>query len=80
MLVLIRDGKVGGEPLDKRAAGNLSDCYKFCFDPDGGEKPRYRLVYRYTPDEVDAVAFEAVAVGERANLDVYEKAIARLGR
>lgn len=43
-------------------------------------KPRYRLVYRYTPNEVEAVAVEAVAVGERSGLDVYLTAAERLGR
>lgn len=81
MLVLVRDGKVRGQPLDARAGtGDLSDCHKLYFDPDGSRKPRFRLVYRYTPTEVTAVAFEAVAVGYRANLDAYQRAIANLGR
>jgi hypothetical protein len=37
-------------------------------------------VYRYTPTEVAAVAIEAVAVGRRAELDAYRRAIANLGR
>ncbi|TIH36190.1 hypothetical protein D4765_10220 [Subtercola vilae] len=81
MLVLIRDGKVTGVKLDSRVdTGDLGDCYKFYFDPNGSGKPRYRLVYRYTPDELHAVAVEAVAVGRRANLDAYRRAIANLGR
>ncbi|KAA9104794.1 hypothetical protein F6B43_18880 [Microbacterium rhizomatis] len=81
MLVLVREGKVRGEKLDARVAtGNLGDCYKLYFDPDGSDKPRFRLVYRYTPDEITAVALEAVAVGRRANLDAYQRAIANLGR
>jgi hypothetical protein len=81
MLVLVRDGKVRGEPLDSRVAtGDLTDCYKLYFDPDGSGKPRFRLVYRYTPNEVTAVALEAVAVGLRANLDAYQRALANLGR
>lgn len=66
MLVLIRDGRVRGQPLDARiGTGDLSDCYKLYFDPDGSGKPRFRPVYRYTPTEVTAVALEAVAVGRR---------------
>jgi hypothetical protein len=42
--------------------------------------PRFRLVYRYTPNEVAAVAVEAVAVGRRADLDAYRRAIANLDR
>jgi hypothetical protein len=81
MLVLVRDGKTRGRPLDDRVStGDLSDCYKLYFDPDGSGKPRFRLVYRYTPTEVAAVAVEAVAVGRRADLDAYRRAITNLGR
>ncbi len=81
MLVLVRDGKVNGQALDARVStGDLSDCYKLYFDTDGSGKPRFRLVYRYTPTEVTAVALEAVAVGRRANLDACQRAIANLGR
>jgi len=81
MLVLIRDGKIAGVKLDSRVGtGDLDDCRKLYFDPDGSGKPRYRLVYRYTPDEIHAVAIEAVAVGRRANLDAYQRAIVNLGR
>ncbi|MDP9116977.1 MAG: hypothetical protein M3O28_06915 [Actinomycetota bacterium] len=81
MLVLIRDGKVRGKPLDSRVVtGDLGDCYKLYFDPDGSSKPRFRLVYRYIPNEVTAVALEAVAVGRRASLDAYRRALANLGR
>jgi mRNA interferase RelE/StbE len=81
MLVLVRDGKVRGRPLDTRVAtGDLGDCYKLYFDTDGSDKPRFRLVYRYTPDEITAIALEAVAVGRRADLDAYRRALRNLGR
>ena len=81
LLVLIRDGKAHGEPLGEHVkTGDLSDCYKFSFDPDGSGKPRYRLVYRFTPDELTAIALEAVAVGQRSGLEVYLRAAGRLGR
>lgn len=81
MLVLVRDGKARGVRLDSRVAtGDLTDCFKLYFDPDGSQRPRFRLVYRYTPDEVQAVALEAVAVGRRQGLDVYVTAADRLGR
>ncbi len=81
MLVLVRDGKVRGQSLDDRVGtGDLSDCYKLYFDPDGSGKPRFRLVYRYTPTEIAAVAVEAVAVGRRAHLDAYRRAIINLNR
>lgn len=81
MLVFLRDGRVQGEPLGVHVeTGDLTDCYKFYFDPSGAGKPRYRLVYRYTPDKVEAIAIEAVAVGERNGLAVYLTAARRLGR
>lgn len=81
MLVLVRDGTVRGVALGEHVrTGELSDCYKLYFDPDGSAKPRFRLVYRYMPSEVQAVALEAVAVGPRSELDVYLRAARRLGR
>lgn len=81
MLVLIRDGKVRGVALgDHVQTGDLSDCYKLYFDPDGSIKPRFRLVYRYTPNEIQAIALEAVAVGPRSGLEVYLRAAQRLDR
>ena len=62
------------------STGDLSDCRKVYFDVDNNQKPRYRLVYRLTPSEVRAVAVEAVAVGERLNLDAYVRAVRNLGR
>jgi mRNA interferase RelE/StbE len=81
MLVHVREGRVHGVKLDELVTtGDLGDCYKLYFDPDGSAKPRYRLVYRYTPDEISAVAIEAVAVGRRANFDAYQRAIKNLER
>lgn len=81
MLVLVRAGKIKGVKLDSHVdTGDLGDCYKLYFDPDGSGKPVYRLVYRYTPNEISAVALEAVAVGRRDGLDAYTRAIANLGR
>lgn len=81
MLVLVRDAKVTAVPLESRTGtGDLGDCYKLYFDPDGSGKPRYRVVYRWLPDEVQAVALQAVAVGERAGLDAYVSAARNLGR
>lgn len=81
MLVLVRDGRVKGEKLDARVTtADLGDCYKLYFDPVGGGRPRFRLVYRYLPDELLAVAIEAVAVGRREQLDAYHRASSNLGR
>lgn len=81
LLVEVANGNLTGQQLEALVAtGDLSDCRKIYFDVDNNQKPRYRLVYRLTPDEVRAVAVEAVAVGERRNLDAYVRAAKNLGR
>ncbi len=81
LLIEVRNGNVRGVRLDHRVAtGDLSDCFKLYFDTDGSRKPNYRLVYRYQPDEVNAVSIEAVGVGERADLAVYRTISTRLAR
>ncbi len=61
--------------------GDLSDCRKVYFDePDYDGAPRYRLVYRLLPNEVQAVEVEAVATGRRAAMAAYVEAARRLGR
>lgn len=81
LLVEVAKGTLTGQPLeDLGVTGNLSDCRKIYFDLDNNDKPRYRLVYRLTPNEIRAVAVEAVAVGERRNLDAYYRAAKNLGR
>jgi hypothetical protein len=81
LLVEVARGTLSGGELEALVAtGDLSDCRKIYFDVDNNQKPRYRLVYRLTPNEVRAVAVEAVAVGERRNLDAYVRAARNLGR
>lgn len=81
LLVEVSKGTLTGQPLEELVAtGDLSDCRKIYFDLDNNDKPRYRLVYRLTPNEIRAVAVEAVAVGERRNLDAYYRAAKNLGR
>lgn len=81
LLVEVSKGTLTGAPLEELVAtGDLSDCRKIYFDLDNNDKPRYRLVYRLTPNEICAVAVEAVAVGERRNLDAYYRAAKNLGR
>lgn len=70
-----------GIPLeDHPAVADLKDCRKIYFDEHDGEVPRYRLVYRLLPNEVEAVCVEAITVGERGALQVYIEAAKRLGR
>ncbi|ERG65132.1 hypothetical protein L332_11865 [Agrococcus pavilionensis RW1] len=82
LLALVAEGELQGLPLDRRATtGDLGDCRKLYFDEDPrNPKPNYRLVYRLTPNEANAVAVQAVAVGERFELDAYLRAQRNLRR
>ncbi|UZN03790.1 hypothetical protein [Cellulomonas sp. S1-8] len=77
-----RKGVREGKPLEYRAGtGDLRDCRKCCFDTPGREdKPRFRLVYHVTSeDDVQVLAADVIAVGERAALAAYHEAALRLG-
>ena len=77
----IRSGKVAGVRLDERiATGDLTDCFKVYFDPQGGIKPRYRLVYRVRSVGLQTIAIQPIAVGRREGLDAYLRAARNLGR
>lgn len=81
IVVGVSKGRRRGRPLESRVAtGDLSDCRKVYFDEVGTNRPRFRLVYRLLPDEVEAVEVEAVAVGRREALAAYVVAATRLGR
>lgn len=81
LIASVRDGSVSGQRLGTLATtADLSDCYKLYFDPIGNRKPRFRLVYRVLSNGIEAVAIEAVSVGERQNLDAYRRAATNLGR
>ncbi len=77
----VAKGRRRGRPLESHVAtGDLSDCRKVYFDEVGSNRPRFRLVYRLLPDEVQAVEVAAVAVGMREALAAYVAAASRLGR
>lgn len=77
----VSHGSLTGIPLeDHPSVGDLSDCRKIYFDVQDEIAPRYRLVYRLLPNEVEAVCVEAITVGERNVLRVYVEAAKRLGR
>lgn len=77
----VSNGSLTGIPLgDHSSVGDLSDCRKIYFDEQDEMAPRYRLVYRLLPNEVQAVCVEAITVGERNALLVYVEAARRLGR
>lgn len=81
IIVDVSTGELEGRPLeDHPSVGDLSDCRKVYFDETEDGKPRYRLVYRLLSNEVEAVAIEAVAVGQRRVMAVYVDAARRLGR
>jgi hypothetical protein len=81
IIVDVSIGGLEGRPLeDHPSVGDLSDCRKVYFDDQEDGKPRFRLVYRLLPNEVEAVEVEAVAVGRRRLMEVYVEAARRLGR
>lgn len=81
ILVDVSNGGLEGRPLeDHPSVGDLSDCRKVYFDDQEDGKPRFRLVYRLLPNEVEAVTVEAIAVGRRRLMEVYVEAARRLGR
>jgi len=81
IIVDVSNRVLEGRPLeDHPSVGDLSDCRKVYFDDQEGDKPRFRLVYRLLPNEVQAVSVEAIAVGRGRLLDVYVQAARRLGR
>ncbi len=81
IIVDVSNGVLEGRPLeDHPSVGDLSDCRKVYFDDQEEDKPRFRLVYRLLPGEVQAVSVEAIAVGRRRLMDVYVQAARRLGR
>ena len=81
IIVDVSNGVLEGRPLeDHTSVGDLSDCRKVYFDDQEEDKPRFRLVYRLLPNEVQAVSVETIAVGRRRLMDVYAQAARRLGR
>ena len=81
MLKSVAMGEVTGVELDARAStGDLTDCFKLYFDPVGGQKPRFRLVYRIVVEQGGDRCVQAVAVGRRGDLDAYLRAARNLGR
>lgn len=74
-------GQLTGVPLGARAStGDLSDCFKLYFDPVGGQRPRFRLVYRIVTDHAGEQRVQPVSVGRRGDLDAYVRAARNLGR
>ena len=73
---------LGGRPYQGRSLrGGLGDCRKVYFDVEGvSERPSFRVVYRLIPDERNPTEVDVIAVGPRANLDVYRRVRGRLGR
>jgi hypothetical protein len=79
--------EIEGRPCAGRpSTGNLTDCRKLYFDTAQDVPPRYRLIYRLTPDEQEPTAVEILAVGlktEHRNISneyIYSVVGRRLGR
>ncbi|MCT1430714.1 hypothetical protein M3G50_08110 [Brachybacterium muris] len=82
MFSLARGEQRGAPLFDPPAIGDLSDCRKVYLDPDPDHatRPRYRLVYRERHGGLHGMMIEAIAAGERYDMDVYARAAANLGR
>lgn len=74
----LAQGRLDGEPLERRATGDLSDCRKVYVGLVGGQ-PTHRIVYRQVGGGVVEV-LEVVVVGAREAMAVYLEAARRLGR
>jgi hypothetical protein len=74
----LANGTLQGQPLQRRASGDLSDCHKIYVGLVGG-RPTHRIVYRQLRDGMFEV-IEVFAVGPREAALVYLEAIRRLGR
>jgi hypothetical protein len=53
--------------------GDLTYYRKVAFD-----EKRYRIVYRLLPNESQPTIIQVIAIGPRAELEVYKTAVARL--
>ncbi len=70
-----------GTPLRNHPTmGDLSDCWKIYFDERDDVPPRWRIVYRLTPNNDRPTAVEIISIGRRAYADAYLVAAQRLGR
>lgn len=71
-------GRLDGEPLEARVAGDLSECRKIYVGTVGGQ-PTHRIVYRQVSGgEIEVI--EVIAVGARESMAVCLEAARRLGR
>lgn len=65
-----------GKPLQYFATvGDLSDCFKLYID-----ERLHRIVYRLLPNTRRPQGVDVIAIGPRAEREVYKVAVARLGR
>ena len=64
---------------DHPATGDFSDCRKIYFDERAGP-PRWRIVYRLSPNESTPRSVEIISIGRRAHATAYVLAARRLGR
>jgi hypothetical protein len=75
LLIRLESNPYLGQELGDKPPGDLSDCRKLYFDDR-----RYRIVYRLSPSSRAPTAVDVIAIGPREAMEVYETALARLGR
>ncbi len=80
-LLRLKRAPLLGLPLrDHPQLGDLSDCRKIYFDERADVPPRWRIVYRVLPDELNPRTVDVLSIGRRAHADAYVLAARRLGR
>lgn len=76
LIVGLKTNPMAGKQLGAHAAvGDLTGYRKMYFDGT-----RHRIIYGLEPDETNPKLARVIAVGKRANLEVYHDAARRLGR
>ncbi|MBA3401147.1 MAG: type II toxin-antitoxin system RelE/ParE family toxin [Actinobacteria bacterium] len=76
----LQENPWSGEEVRARSrVGDLRGLRRIALDePDWGDKPRYRVVYRNEPDDGVVEIVAVIAVGLRESLAIYKEAAARL--
>jgi hypothetical protein len=80
-LIRLRDAPLLGQPLGHHpGVGDLSDCRKVYFDRAPNRPPGFRIVYRLRPSAEEPDEVDVIAIGPRADAEVYLESVRRLGR
>ncbi len=80
-MAILRTKPYYGLPLrDHPTLHDLSDCRKIFLDERHDVDPRWRILYRLLPDEVNPTTVDVFVIAERKAAAVYHEAARRLGR